>query len=89
MRQNRELGQSDGSRGGISDKVTEAFRLVREHSSYSLMNTSQPCEDPGGKRPREKHIKCKGPGAGIYLEHLGSTKEAGMPGAKWVLGEQK
>ena len=76
-------------RGGISDKVTEAFSVVREHSSYGLMKTSQPCKDPGGEHPREKRIKCKGPGAGIYLEHQGSSKEAGRPGATWVLGEQK
>lgn len=48
--------------------------LVRAHYSFNLIKTRQPCKDPGGEHPREKHIKCKGPGAGLHWSARGAAK---------------
>lgn len=68
-------GVEGRGRGGISDKVTEAFSVVREHSSYGLMKTSQPCKDPGGEHPREKRIRGR--------DILGAPGEQQRGGKAW------
>lgn len=68
--------------------MPSAFSLIREHSSCSLVRTSQLCKDPEGEYPRDKHSKCKGSGAGMRSEHWQSSKKPEGWG-EWVRGEQQ